>query len=182
MYRVVKKGNGPWWFGSSMQGRFDLPLPEGTCYLAADELAALLELIGPDCEGGAVSSDFLRIRRVRELKVPRDLGLSDLTSRRASGFGITAEIATLVPYELPQAWAARLRQAGAEGLIYWLRHDPSRTEGFALFGPHGERVRWKKGRQRSISRELLARLKEECGIEVLDPPKASELRILEEDV
>lgn len=179
LYRVVKQGNGPWWFGSSLEGRFDLPEPDGTCYLAADELAALLELIAPDREGGAVSSEFLKIRLIRELRVPRTFFLSDFTARRASGFGITAEIGTSTPYDLPQSWAARLHQAGSNGVVYWLRHDPSRTEGFALFDLHGERAEWDGGRERHISAELIERLTEECGIEVLDVPRASELKIID---
>jgi len=180
LYRVVRKGFGPWWFGSSLEGRFDLPEPEGTCYVAGDPLGALLELIGPELERGAVSSELLRERRLREIHIPDEAGLSDLTSRRAAGFGVTAEAGSVVPYDLPQAWAARLRAAGSEGLIYWLRHDPSRTEGYALFGPHGERTRWKKGRERPISRELLARLASECWIEVLPVPRSGQLRILGE--
>jgi hypothetical protein len=177
LFRVVRKGNGPWWFGSTLEGRFDLPEPEGTCYLADDPLAALLELIGPELESGAVSADFLRERRIRELQVPEEIEVADLTSRKASGFGITAEIGTIVPYALPQAWALRLRAAGSEGLVYWLRHDPSRAGGYALFGPHGERTRWKKGKEKPISRELIARLAAECSIEVLPVPRSGELRI-----
>ncbi len=161
-----------------MAGRFDLPEPDGTCYLAGDLLCALLELIGPDLESGAVSADFLRERRLRELRVPEEVELSDLTSRKASGFGITAEIGSIVPYGVPQAWAARLRATGSGGIVYWLRHDPSKSEGYALFGPHGER-KWKKGKEHSISRELIERLGEECSIEVLAVPRSSQIRIID---
>lgn len=180
LFRVIRKGRNPWWFGSGMTCRFDLPEPDGTCYLAGDPLSSLLELIGPDIESGAVSSDFFRERRLRELRVPEEIELSDLTSRKASSFGITAEIGSLVPYDIPQAWAARLRAEGSGGAVYWLRHDPSRSEGYALFGPHGERKRWKKGKELPISRELIARLEEVCGIAVLPLPRASQLRIVGE--
>ncbi|MFL6200442.1 MAG: RES family NAD+ phosphorylase [Thermoanaerobaculia bacterium] len=180
LFRIVRKRRNPWWFGSGMTGRFDLPEPDGTCYLAGEPLGALLELIGPDIESGAVSSELLRERRLRELRVPEEIELSDLTSRKASGFGITAEIGSIVPYTIPQAWAAGLRAEGSGGVIYWLRHDPSRSEGYALFGPHGERKRWKKGKELAISRELIARLTEDCGIEVLPVPRASQLRIVGE--
>ena len=180
LFRVVRKGRNPWWFGSGMTGRFDLSEPDGTCYLAGDPLSALLELIGTEVESGAVSSELLRERRLRELRVPAEIELSDLTARRASGFGITGEIGSLVPYAVPQAWASRLRAEGSGGVVYWLRHDPSRSEGYALFGPHGERKRWKKGKEQPISRELFARLEEVCGIEVLPVPRASQLRIMGE--
>ncbi len=178
LFRVVRKGNGPWWFGSTFEGRFDLPEPEGTCYLAGDPLAALLELIGPELDGGVVSAEFLRERRVREVHVPAATDLADFTSRKASGFGVTSEIGSMVPYAVPQAWAARLRDAGKAGLVYWLRHDPARGEGYALFGPHGERRSWRKSRERPISAELLARLASECSIEVLPVPRSREIRIL----
>jgi hypothetical protein len=106
------------------------------------------------------------------------VALSDLTSRKAAGFGVTAEVGSVVPYDLPQSWAARVRAAGSEGLVYWLRHDPSRTEGYALFGSHGERTRWKKGKERPISRELIGRLESECWIEVLPVPRSNQLQIV----
>jgi len=177
LFRVVRQGRGPWWFGSSLGGRFDLPVPEGTCYLATDPLAALLEAIGADRTDGGVSADFLRERRLRRLTLPHTVTLADLTSRQAAGFGITGEIDTIVPYELPQAWATRLREAGSEGLLYWLRHDPSRSPGIALFGPHGERTRWRRWREQPIAEDLRARLAAECGIEVREAPRADQLTL-----
>jgi hypothetical protein len=40
--RVTSVGLGPWWFSTGGHGRFDLPPPRGTCYLADDEMGALL--------------------------------------------------------------------------------------------------------------------------------------------
>ncbi len=125
-----------------------------------------------------VSSEFLEERRVREVRVPGVIAIADLTSRKASSFGVTAEIGSMIPYAVPQAWAARLREVGRGGLAYWLRHDPARSEGYALFGPHGERKSWRRGRERPFSAELLARLASECSIEVLAVPRSSEIRIL----
>jgi len=177
LFRVVRRGNGPWWFGNSMLGRFDLPAPSGTCYLAADPVSALLEVLSGDRRGAVVAAEFLAERGLRELRVPRELTLADLASRRAAGFGITAEIGTLVQYDQTQAWGSRLHGAGFHGLVYWLRHDPSRAEGWALFGPAGERKSWRRGREIPISRELVNRLRVECGIEVARIPRASELTI-----
>jgi hypothetical protein len=109
-----------------MDGRFDLPEPHGTCYLAVDPMAALLELLGPE-RTGVISAKFLEERRIRELQLPRESAVADVTSRKASAFGITAEIGTLLPYDRPQAWALRLHQANFHGIFYWLRHDPSTT-------------------------------------------------------
>jgi RES domain len=180
LLRIVRAEAGPWWFGSTLAGRFDLAEPDGTCYLAADAIAALLELLVMDREIFPVPAEFFDERRICELQVSSEMTLSDLTSRRASGYGITAEVGSITPYDRPQAWAARLHQAGFEGLVYWLRHDPSRSEGFALFGAHGERKHWKRGRERRISKDLIDRLQEECGIEVLSIPNRNELRFVEE--
>jgi len=163
-----------------MNGRFDLPAPHGTCYLAGDPLAALLELVGTDRTGGLVSAEFLTERRLRELRVPRDLTTADLNSRRAAGFGITSEIGTIVPYREPQAWAASLHGARFEGLVYWLRHDPSRAEGWALFGPEGERKSWRRGRESPIPDSLIRRLHGECGIAAVRIPRAAELTVMGE--
>lgn len=163
-----------------MDGRFDLPEPHGTCYLAADPVASLLEVLIPERNGGAVSSEFIAELRIRELQIPEEVLAADVTSRRASGFGITAEIGTLVPYQRPQSWAANFFRAGFRGIVYWLRHDPARSEALALFGPHGERKTWKRGRERAISGELVRRLMTECGIEVVAPPRSDQLRIIDE--
>jgi hypothetical protein len=177
LYRVSRRGRSPWWFSSSGAGRFDLPPPDGTCYVATDELGALLEAVGPDRDGGAVTTEFLAARRLWRLRAPAERSLGDLTARRAAGFGITAEIGTLVPYDLPRAWAARLHGAGWQGLAYWLRHDPARSEGVALFGAEGASESWPPGAERPLLPELLVRLRDECGIEVVEIPRADALRI-----
>lgn len=164
-----------------MRGRFDLAEPEGTCYLASDEISALLEVIGPELLRGAISSEFLAARSLRKLQLPEEREVADLTSRETVRFGVTAEIGTLIPYDRPQAWASALHSAGHSGIAYWPRHDPARKIALAIFGPHGERKRWKKGREASLSPELIERLLVECGIEVLDVPRANEIRLAPEE-
>lgn len=181
LWRVVRPGNGPWWFSSSMAGRFDLAVPGGTCYLATDALTAVLELVGPELAGGAVATGTLDKRRLRELEAPGDRSLADPTARRASAW-VTAEIHDLVPYGLPQRWAAALAAAGAEGVRYFVRHDPSRAAyGVALFGEAGERRGWPRGRERPIGAALRRRLAEECAIAVLDRPVAAALTVEDAD-
>jgi hypothetical protein len=55
-----------------------------------------------------------------------------------AGQGVTNELFTITPYDVPQAWAACLQRAGWEGLINRLRHglSPERF-GLALFGDTG---------------------------------------------
>ncbi len=47
LYRAHWAFHKPWWFGyisrNKKSGRFDLPLPHGTCYSATDELGAFIE-------------------------------------------------------------------------------------------------------------------------------------------
>jgi hypothetical protein len=162
-----------------MGGRFDLAEPEGTCYVAADPLAALIEIVGPESSSGLVAADFLRQRRLLRLHVPRRIALADATSRQAGGFGVTLELCTVTPYDCPQAWAAKLRAAGSAGIVYWLRHDNSRAEGFALFGPHGEADwPWDEDQPQSISPEMIGRLRQEFGIDVEEMPRLDQLRII----
>ncbi len=179
LWRVVRKGRGPWWFASSGCGRFDLPLPHGTCYLAADELSALLGVIGPERMGGGISTLFFEDRRFRRLRLSRLRRLADLTSRRSAGFGITLEIHTVVPYDRTRAWALKLHRAGAGGLLYFVRHDPAGGEGIALFGKAGERKGWRRGRELPIAPAIIARLKDECGVETAEVPRLGELRVVE---
>ena len=179
LWRVVRKGRGPWWFASTGGGRFDLREPEGTCYLATDELSALLETIGPERTDGGISTRFFDDRRIRHLHAPRMRALADLTSRRCAGFGITLEIHTVVPYDLPRAWALSLRRAGLQGLLYFVRHDPAVGKGIALFGRQGERKAWRRGRELPVAPALIARLRDECGLKVIEVPRRSELRIVD---
>jgi len=44
LYRIFRTGRSRWWFSYDGTGRFDLPFPAGTCYLAEDPLAALLQV------------------------------------------------------------------------------------------------------------------------------------------
>lgn len=177
VFRVTSAGRGPWFFSGSGRGRFDLLPPRGTCYLAFDPVVAILEAVGGAVAGGLISSEFLAARRLRSLQLPRVHRVADTTSRRARGFGITAEIATVVPYRLPQAWAAALDRDHFDGLVWAARHDPARGEALAVFGAGGERRRWRRGREEAIGRELVARLRAEASIDVAPRPASGQLRV-----
>jgi hypothetical protein len=174
-FRVTRKNRGPWWFGSSLTGRFDLPHPRGTCYLAEDDLGALLEVVGRERSGGAVSTHFLASRYLHRLRLPRSHRAADCSCRRAARFGMTGELGTVMPYRLPQAWAAGLADAGFEGLVYRLRHDPAASRGTAVFGVAGEQEEWPRGRTEPVSAQLERRLVEDCGISVFEVPSSDEL-------
>ena len=120
---------GPWFFGDG-QGRFDLAPPRGTCYLADDEVGALLEVLGPTV---VVSPEWARHLSMWHLGLPDQCSAADITVRAARGFGVTAELATMTPYALPQRWAAAFAAAGLQGVRYRVRHDPGGS-GVAMFG------------------------------------------------
>ena len=174
LWRVTRKGRQPWFFSSGMDGRFDLPDPEGTCYLGFDPCAALLEVLA----GSAiVSTVFLEERRIRKLVLPEACTAADVTSKRAASYGITLEIGTIVPYDIPQEWALCLRGAGRGGIVYFARHDPSGARSLALFGDAGARKRWRRGRAKRIAPELVEQLRTDYGIRVAPTPDSSELDI-----
>jgi hypothetical protein len=180
LFRVVRAGNAPWWFDSSGAGRFDLASPHGTCYLATEDVVALVEVIGGDVRDGVVARSFVEARRLRELRVPFVHRLALLAHRGARRFGVTAEIHTVVPYDVPQRWAAELDAAGFDGVAYRARHDPSgRGTSVALFGRTGERTSWRRGRAQRISTALLGRLRSEFGVAVADVPVSAQLRLLD---
>lgn len=179
LYRVCRKGRGPWWFGSSLEGRFDLPHPHGICYLAFDDIGALREAIGPGIGAGVVSAEWAQARVVRRLKPPFTVRAADITAPAAATFGVTLELHTVVPYDLPQAWARRLHEAGHDGVYHWLRHFPEGRAGLGLFGRSGERRHWPRGRAVPIAGSIASRLEEATGIRVAARPAIRQLRVIE---
>jgi hypothetical protein len=173
-HRVTHGEHGPWWFASDGAGRFDLAPPRGTCYLADDPVLALLEVFG-DLRPGIVSAELLATRRLWTLALPAQCDAADTTVRAARGFGVTAELATTTPYDLPQRWAAAFGAAGHDGIRYRARHDPGGGRALALFGAAGERARWRRGRSTPIAEDLVERLRSEAGVAVAPIPDSRDL-------
>jgi len=113
LFRSHAAVNGPWWYASDGGGRFDLALPHGTCYLAEDPVITLLETWGGM---QTIPSYLADTRAVSTLQLPAAHNLADLTDNRATGYGVTAEIATTPDYPLTQLWAAALHAAGMTGM------------------------------------------------------------------
>jgi hypothetical protein len=177
LHRVARRG--PWWFCSDRLCRFDLDAPDGTCYLAHDEIGALLEVIGPELAGGVVSEEFLATRRIHRLTLERDVVLADTASRRAAGFGVTNELAGMADYAIPQAWAAALHAQQFGGIAYRLRFDPGATAGgVALFGSAGEHA-LPADEGRTVDETARRRLGRECGIAVTGRPRLDEVWVAE---
>jgi len=138
--RAHLAANGPWWFSHDGGGRFDLPAPRGTCYLATDPAVAVRERLGAVLGGVPyVPVSLLEGVVVSRLGVPVARRLANLRVARAAEFGVTRELETMVPYAVPQAWARALADAGMEGVRYGPRFTPGAASSVALFDEAGAR-------------------------------------------
>jgi hypothetical protein len=170
LFRVCRRPLNTWFFSSSGAGRFDLEPPEGTCYFAADPYGAIREAsrLGP------VTPRWLSERDLREVAPPDPNARLAATHVRAAGrYGLTMELVTHVPYDLPRRWAAAFRAAGFAGLRHQLRHDPrARPAGLSLFGPAGPDDT-QDGRRQALDPALLGA----AGVRVIEPPHSGALTI-----
>ena len=171
---------GSWWFASTaatgdpdVGGRFDLPVPNGTCYLA-------------DSLTGAVVEKLLRApvkvvvaERLDELfhtvvSVRRTPPVADLTARSATGYGLNAEIHTTLDYARTRRWAIAFHRNGFRGLRHRLRGDVSqRLAGWSLFGTAGLRHRAPNGMTTSVrplDRAEVEQVLERLGVELRPIP------------
>lgn len=143
LWRGHKVGNGPWWFASSGRGRFDLSEPRGTCYVAFDERTAIRETVGEVLAAtGVISREFTAERVLSRLRVPTRRTLADTCAEAAADFGLTREVCTVTPYEIPQQWATALARA-SDGLRYQTRFTTGTSpNAAALFDDAGARDDW----------------------------------------
>jgi hypothetical protein len=163
--------HGTWWFSSDGSGRFDLKAPDGTCYFATDAYAAIREAsrLGP------VTPAWIADREVRHVTPPNPRSRLAATTRRSAGaYGLTNELVTMLPYDLPREWAAAFRAHGFDGIRHMLRHDPrARPGGVSWFGriggnPGGDRTR----------QALNAAAMKAAGVQIIDVPHSSVLRVV----
>jgi hypothetical protein len=119
-FRAHLAGLGSSWYAHDGAGRFDLTPPNGTCYLGSHVEVAVRERLGETL----VNAGFISAVEAGRMVVARldlDTSVADTTDQTATGYGITRELGTIVPYTLPQRWAAALHAAGHAGLAYWPR-------------------------------------------------------------
>jgi hypothetical protein len=74
---------------------------------------------------------------VSTLHLPDDRDLADVESPAATGFGVTRELETMVPYAVPQAWAVAFDTAHVGGVAYGPRFTTGEAASYAIFGPAG---------------------------------------------
>lgn len=127
----------PWWFSTrtanNEAGRFDLEHPNGSCYLAASPVAAIVERIAePDAEV-PIRPTVGELEALSVWTGPLDGPPNVADTRVLSVPSLTGEIDTITPYGIPWAWADEFDACGAGGLLYRARFG--RATALALFGP-----------------------------------------------
>lgn len=136
LWRAHGATNSVGWYSSSGGGRFDLPTPHGTCYLASSMGAAIRERLGGAiAQGNYVTHSDATETRVTEI-AGLDIVCGDVSTPEAARFGVTAELTSMTPYTIPHAWAAALHAQGLNGIRYAPRFTPG-AEAWAIFGPRG---------------------------------------------
>lgn len=139
-HRTTGALNSPWRFTSVPPGRsrFDIDEPEGTCYWSDRRYGCWVEVF----RGTQVVDRLDVTRRALFSATPPKLRLANTLALAAHSFGGTGELSTVIPYDIPQAWARALRAHGFAGLVARCRHDPGLTaRTFAVFGPSGVSAR-----------------------------------------
>lgn len=136
--RAHKAELGPWFFASEGSGRFDLPHPRGTCYVANTPETAARELIGPDLIGSrAVPDSFLDERVVSKIPLPTEVLAAKLTSNAALEHRVSGELGSMPDYSVPQRWAQAFHEHGFSGIWYQPRFSPGKGRALGIFGPSG---------------------------------------------
>ena len=139
---------GCWWFSSAGtppegSGRFDLPAPRGSCYLAIDEEVAARERVGTQIRklAGAESvlasvlADGTGLRIIVSAVDVPTTRTANVSVKRAQRWVNRSLWAGTGIYATTQAWAARLDAAGFGGVRYPPRFTlGGRAMALALFG------------------------------------------------
>lgn len=164
--------NPPWHFSSVPPGasRFDVDRPNGTCSWSDRRYGCWVEV----WRGTRVVDRADVTRRDLFTGTAPVLRLANTLTRATRRFGMTGELSTLVPYDVPQAWARAFRATGFDGVVGLCRHDPSLTaRSFAVFGPAGmvaRRTGWTTRRSAILGDAQLAAELAELGVQVADVP------------
>jgi hypothetical protein len=179
VYRAARRA--PWWFCTCGDCRFDLdggaPAGLGTLYSGVDPITGVLETIGPEMSR-PVTRAFLAERTIWMLAYDRPLDVADLCDDAAVGFGVTNELSSMTPYDVPQAWARVFAEAGWDGIAYRTRFSTGpHATGIALFDEAGAKDWVAVQYCRADDAEIVVAL-EERHITVDEIPPAAALTIL----
>jgi RES domain-containing protein len=139
LYRAHSAGRAPWWFSSDGSGRFDVPPPSGTLYLADDVASAVRErlahLVMPGQRVFEQEANGMVVSRFRPVAKPRCANVSDPSAVK---WGVTRELTTMTDYSVTNAWAHRFLADEFQGVRYASRFTTGGSNAWALFGPAGK--------------------------------------------
>jgi hypothetical protein len=171
VHRIHSAAFDAWYFNDGETWRFN-PCSVaglGACYLAERPVAGLLEIY----QGVTVVDERDIAGKAHfTATLQADVRLADCCVPAAGEFGVNGEIHTTIDYDLTQAWAAALAQAGFAGLRYFCRSDPAMSlVGYAFFDAAGGAPpgRWPAGRDTPIGEGIL-REAEDYGLRVRPTP------------
>jgi hypothetical protein len=145
--------------------------------MGTDDLAGIIEILGPHVKpGDLLASEFLDKRTIWEWPLSGTLIAADFVSTVASGFGVTNELCAMTPYEIPQAWATALQQAGFQAVRYRTRFDTGeKARGIAHFDHAGDAGVRAGEQSHAIDASVRSRLESEFGLKVAPRPLLGEL-------
>jgi hypothetical protein len=133
LLRISRFGSGEPFFGRAAANRFDDPgrvksRRFGTCYLGCSLEVAIAETVLhdelPEAGGFSVAVTEIESRWLVRFKGGNALKLADLTGAALKTLVGSGGISTIMPYDVPQRWAAALHAHpdAVDGLVYMSRH------------------------------------------------------------
>ena len=178
LHRAHRADRGPWWF-SSGGGRFDLPAPRGTCYLATSALVAVRERLGPVLAAarrlpvGALDGVVVSRLVAGQPGQGGALRLANARVEAAANFGVTRELESMTPYDVPVRWAVAFDALGLDGVWYGPRFSPGAASALALFGAGGADAR------RAVDPAPVPAAEVRGVPAVVEPPRRRDLKVIE---
>lgn len=124
-------------------GRYDLPAPNGSCYLADDVHTCVLEVVADELVVSRgpqlLAATELRARRRVTLTADADTGpFANLDAPASYGYGVAGDLHATDNRRLTQQWARALHEHGHVGVRGHARTPPAGTATtWTLFGPAG---------------------------------------------
>jgi len=147
-WRIHGEAFGPWWFESSNRpgrkpkdiGRFDLPLPHGTCYLGSDIGGISPEVLRQRNVGARDAQVAASKRVLSQMPLDRYYGqqVADFAAEGLKAVGAPADVGAL-SRAAARPWASVAQRSGYHGILFRLHADPQRRRGLALFDHAGAR-------------------------------------------
>lgn len=142
-YREHHPDHEAWYFASAAAtgaegGRFDLPEPEGTCYLAGDVETAVRECLGHVAAGRPLTAAAVALSSVTELTLTAKQRQKVVnTLDPAAAEIVTREMGTSTNYRRARKWAQHWRSGRHTGILYTPRFSTGPSPALAVFGDAG---------------------------------------------